>query len=91
MKPANDGTALSRVTKAARWGNSLGVRIPREGIEQLKLKAGDSVKLVISGDTITIKRVKPRRKWSEKELLKGVTPEICGPDLASDRRGRELL
>ena len=30
-------------------------------------------------------------KWGESKLLKGVTPQICGPDLIPDRVGRELL
>jgi hypothetical protein len=33
----------------------------------------------------------PRKKWTEKELLKGVTPEMCGPDLIPDRAGREII
>jgi antitoxin component of MazEF toxin-antitoxin module len=60
-------------------------------VDQLKLKEGDSVKVRLKGDTITISRAKARKKWSEEELLKGVTPEICGPDLIPDRAGRELI
>jgi hypothetical protein len=32
-----------------------------------------------------------RRKWTEAELLKGVAPAICGPDLIPNRAGRELI
>ena len=83
--------AIEKVSKVARWGNSLGFRIPREGVERLGLEEGESVNVRVTGDTITIRRAKPRKKWTEKELLKGVTPAICGPDLIPDRRGRELL
>jgi antitoxin MazE len=83
--------ADEKTSKLARWGNSLGVRIPQEGVERLKLKEGQSVQVRISGDTITIRRARPRKKWTEKELLKGVTPAICGPDLIPDRAGKELL
>src|SRR5881392_4104350 len=82
---------IEKVSKVARWGNSLGFRIPQEGVEQLKLKEGESVNVRVKGDTITIRRANSRKKWTEKELLKGVTPAICGPDLISDRRGRELV
>jgi antitoxin MazE len=82
---------IEKVSKVARWGNSLGFRIPQEGVDQLGLKEGESVKVRVKGDTITIRRTKARRKWTEKELLKGVTPEICGPELIPDRVGRELL
>ena len=57
----------------------------------LKLKEGQSVKVRVRGDTITIRRTQGRKKWTEKELLKGVTPSICGPDLVPDRSGKELV
>jgi antitoxin component of MazEF toxin-antitoxin module len=60
-------------------------------VDQLQLKEGESVKVQVKGDTITIRRAKPRKKWTEQELLKGVTPAICGPDLIPDRAGKELL
>jgi antitoxin MazE len=82
---------IEKISKVARWGNSLGFRIPQEGVERLRLEAGESVNVRVTGDTITIRRAKPRKKWTEKELLKGVTPAICGPDLIPERRGRELL
>jgi len=82
---------IDKVSKVARWGNSLGLRIPQEGVEQLKLKEGESVRVRVQDDTITIRRAKPRRKWTEAELLKGVTPAICGPDLIPDRKGKELI
>lgn len=83
--------SIEKISKVARWGNSLGFRIPREGVERLKLKDGESVKVRVKDDTITISRAKSRKKWTEKELLKGITPSICGPDLIPDRAGRELI
>lgn len=83
--------SIEKVSKLARWGNSLGFRIPKEGVSLLKLKEGQSVNVRVRGDTITIRRTKARKKWTEKELLKGVTPAICGPDLIPDRAGRELI
>jgi antitoxin MazE len=82
---------IEKVSKVARWGNSLGFRIPQEGVDQLKLKEGESVKVRVRGDTITISRVKSRRKWTEQELLKGITPAMCGPDLIPDRAGKEIV
>jgi len=82
---------IEKTSKVARWGNSLGLRIPREGVERLELKDGHSVTVRVKGDTITIRRAKSRRKWTEEELLKGVTPSMCGPDLVPGRSGRELI
>jgi antitoxin MazE len=62
--------------RVSRWGNSLGVRIPQHLAAQLKLKAGTQVSFEASADSLTIKPAKPpRKKWTEAELLKGVTPE----------------
>lgn len=83
--------AIEKVSKVARWGNSLGFRIPQEGVDQLQLKEGESVNVRVKDDTITIRRAKKRKKWTESELLKGVTPAICGPDLVPGRRGREII
>ena len=69
----------------------MGVRIPQEGVDRLKRKAGEAVKVRVQGSTITIRRAKSRKNWTEQELLKGVTPEMCGPDLIPDRVGRELI
>jgi antitoxin MazE len=66
----------TRNTRVSRWGNSLGVRIPQEAAERLKLRAGEQVTVEIGADSITIRLA--RRKWSEAELLKGVTPDIVG-------------
>jgi antitoxin MazE len=83
--------AVQKISKVARWGNSLGVRIPQEGVEQLRLREGEAVEVRIKGDTITIRKAKSRRRWTEQELLKGVTPAMCGPDLIPDRAGKEIL
>jgi len=82
---------VEKISKVARWGNSLGFRIPREGVDQLGLKAGAPVSVRVSRDTITIRRAGIRKKWTEAELLKDVTPAMCGPELVPDRAGRELI
>jgi antitoxin MazE len=83
--------SIEKTSRVARWGNSLGVRIPQEGVEQLGLKEGESVNVEIKEQTITIRRAKQRKKWTEAELLKGVSPKICGPELIRGRAGKELL
>jgi antitoxin MazE len=85
------GGRINQRSKLARWGNSLGVRIPQEGVDLLQLKEGESLSMRVKGNIITIRRAKPRKKWNEKEMLKGVTPSICGPDRVPDRAGKELV
>ena len=90
-RPAPTRAATQRTGKVSRWGNSLGVRIPQEAVEQLHLKDGESVNFEFADGAITIRRAKPRRKYTEAELLKGVTPSNCGPDLVPDSVGREII
>ena len=76
---SNRVTAKKRLVKngkLARWGNSLGLRIPREAVDRLNLKDGADVRLEIGADSVTILPTRLRKKWTEAELLKGVTPEM---------------
>lgn len=72
---------VHRTGKLSRWGNSLGLRIPQEAVDQLQLKEGESVELAVSIDSITIRRKRRRRKWTEAELLKGATPNRVGGEI----------
>ncbi len=70
-----------RDATVSRWGNSLGLRISREAAHRLKLKAGARVSVECGDDCLTIRPVGRRRKWTEAELLKGVTPEAVGGEV----------
>jgi len=80
---------IQKVSRVARWGNSLGVRIPQEVAKLLKLKDGESVQVQGKGDSITIRRAKPRKKWTEAELLKGITPDMLPRESWPEPVGRE--
>jgi antitoxin MazE len=59
--------------RVARWGNSLGVRIPRAQAEQARLEEGTEVEIVVEGESL---RVRPRpRAYSLDELVEQITPE----------------
>lgn len=86
-KPAR----IQKTSKISRWGNSLGVRIPQEAVEHLQLKEGESVSVEVAAGAITIRRARQRRKWTEAELLKGITPEMLPGESWPVRVGRETL
>ncbi|MFI5380059.1 MAG: AbrB/MazE/SpoVT family DNA-binding domain-containing protein, partial [Tepidisphaerales bacterium] len=46
-----------RDATVSRWGNSLGLRIPREAANRLKLKAGAQVSVECGDDCLTIRPV----------------------------------
>ena len=60
------------LTKVQRWGNSLGVRIPRTMARELKLEHGTQVELIEEPDRIIIQRMKGPQL---KELLDGISAE----------------
>jgi antitoxin MazE len=55
-----------------KWGNSLGIRIPRELAEDVGFSDGKKVTVEKNGDALTLRLVK-RPRYSLKGLLKGVT------------------
>jgi antitoxin MazE len=76
--------------RIARWGNSLGVRIPSDIAGRVGLTDGDTVEIEAKGDRVVISPTRPRYKF--EELLDGMTPKEVrkafdwGPE-----RGREIV
>jgi antitoxin MazE len=61
-------------TKVVKWGNSLGLRIPKSFAEDIQVAEGTPVDLTLEDGRLVI-RVAPVREWSLENLLSGVTPE----------------
>lgn len=59
-------------TTISKWGNSLGLRLPRHLAEAARLVEGATVKLEIEGGSIRITPTRKRFKLSE--LLEGEDP-----------------
>jgi len=57
----------------AKWGNSLGLRVPKEVAARIGLKVGARVDLTAEGDRIVISVARPI--YTLDELLAGMTPE----------------
>ena len=76
--------------RLARWGNSLGIRIPKDVATRAGLSEGDRVEIEAEGDRIVITFA--RRRYVLGDLLHGMTPEALreafewGPD-----KGREAV
>jgi len=63
----------------ARWGNSLGIRIPKMIAEQTQITEGTSISFRVEGNSIVITPQK-RRKYTLDELLEGMTPDNFHPE-----------
>jgi len=72
----------------ARWGNSLGLRVPKEVAARVGLKEGARVELTAEGDKIVISVARP--VYTLDELLLDMTPEAMheafdwGPDVGRE-------
>ena len=61
-------------TKVQKWGNSLGVRIPRTLAEEVGLGAGTEVSLTAKDGELVLRPSIPMR-LSLQDLLAGITAE----------------
>lgn len=60
-------------TKLQKWGNSLGVRLPKEVVKKARLRDGKSVSIKNIGDMIIITSAK--KEETLDDLLSKITPE----------------
>ena len=61
-------------TKVVKWGNSLGLRIPRSFAEEVQVQEGTTVELSLDEGRLVIQRV-ALPEYSLDQLLAGVTRE----------------
>jgi len=74
----------------AKWGNSLGLRVPRDIAARLGLTEGARVDVEASEDgRIIITR--SRRRFTLDELLAGMTPDKEHPSTDDAPRGEEII
>lgn len=72
----------------ARWGNSLGLRVPKDIAARIGLREGARVELTAEGDKIVISVARP--VYTLEELLADMTPEDIheafdwGPDVGCE-------
>lgn len=83
---------MSTVT-AQKWGNSLGVRIPKEAADRIGIDQGSEMEINVIGSesTITLKPKKPQKKYTLEELLAQITPENRHKEVDFGIEGRELI
>lgn len=67
-------------TRIDRWGNSLGLRLPKSVAQRVGLREGDRVDIDVDGSTLRIRRARPR--YTLDELLVGMTQEMTHDEFA---------
>jgi antitoxin MazE len=75
--------------RISKWGNNLGLRVPKDVAAKVGLSEGSLVELSVERDRIVISAQSPVYKL--EELLIGVTPEAMqeafdwGPDVGREK------
>ena len=58
------------VTKVQKWGNSQGLRVPKDVLEQAQIDVGDEVQVSVRGGRIIVEPVtKVRGRYKLKQLV----------------------
>ena len=77
-------------TKIQKWGNSLGLRIPKSLATEAEVEAGSTVHLSIVDGKLVVRPLR-RRKYALRDLLKAInTKNVHGEVETGDRVGREV-
>ena len=77
-------------TKIQRWGNSLGLRIPRSFAEEAGVEAGSQVDISVRDGDLVVRAAK-RRTYRLSELLAKVTTKnLHGEVDTGETIGREV-
>lgn len=64
---------MATTTQLSKWGNSLGLRIPRSIAREMQIDEGDTVQLSVDDGTIVIRASRPR--YTLDELVRRITPK----------------
>jgi antitoxin MazE len=76
-------------TKIQKWGNSLGLRIPRSYAEEAQVEEGSTVDVSVENGCLRIRPLRAR-KYLLSDLLKRISRKNLHPEIvAGDAVGRE--
>ena len=72
------------------WGNSQGLRFPKDIMKELDLTVGDKMKILIENNKIILEPVnQPREKYDIHELVRDVPSDYKVHEVFEDAVGRE--
>ncbi len=78
------------VTKIQKWGNSLGLRIPKSFAEEIGVKEGFAVNITLEDGQLLIRPLQ-KEKYQLSELLSQVRKENTHEEISTgDAVGREI-
>ncbi len=80
----------SMTATISTWGNSQGLRFPKDIMNELSLSIGDKVKIFVENQKIVLEPVKPKRKKINiNDLVKDIPLEYNDSEVFNDKMGKE--
>ena len=77
------------LTKVRKWGNSLGLRIPKAFAAEVSVEEGSTVDLSVADGQLVVRAVR-RRAYELRDLLAEVSDDNLHGELSTgEPRGRE--
>jgi antitoxin MazE len=78
------------VSTISNWGNSQGLRLPKELMKELSLLIGDKVKIFIENQKIVLEPIKDQReKFDINKLVKQIPSNYKANETINDKIGKE--
>ncbi|MDD5093499.1 MAG: AbrB/MazE/SpoVT family DNA-binding domain-containing protein [Dehalococcoidia bacterium] len=70
------------VTKVQKWGNSQGLRLSRQVLEDAHISVGDDVDVAVRDGAIIISPAKPKRsRYNLEELVSRIPPDYAAGEV----------
>ena len=73
----------------SKWGNSQGLRLPKDIVELLHINIGDKVELTTQGEKLIIEPLK-KKEYDINELVKMIPDDYEASEELSDVVGKEV-
>ncbi len=74
----------------SKWGNSQGLRFPKDILKELNLSVGDKIKFFIQNDKIILEPVKKsKKKYNINELVKQIPSDYKAYEEFNNKTGIE--
>jgi antitoxin MazE len=81
---------MNMKVKISKWGNSLGIRLPRAAVEATGCGEGAQLELEIDGRELRLKPAHPVKRYRLEDLVAEMKPEnepelvVWGPDVGAE-------
>jgi len=74
----------------SKWGNSQGLRLPKDIVKKLDLAIGDVLEVTTENNKVILEPVKKKKKYSINELVKNIPYDYKPTEEFNSPMGNEV-